>query len=148
MKSLLNLGVSIYTDMKRSEPSKGYGVFYLALLWAASYIVSLFVLKESNPGKVAAIVAAVVPAVLFAWCVFSVIKSAANMDEVEVRIQMEAAVLAFALSFILIMTLGLLDLAVELNKEDWGYRHLVPYFMVFYLFGLFMARRKYSGDEE
>lgn len=66
------------------------------------------------------------------------------MDEVERRIQLEATVWGFTLSLLLLMTLGLLDLVVSLNKEDWGYRHLIPYFFVFYFFGIFISKRKYN----
>lgn len=46
------------------------------------------------------------------------------------------------------MTMGLLDLVVVLNKEDWSFRHLVPIFVVFYFIGLFISKRKYNFDNE
>lgn len=70
------------------------------------------------------------------------------MDEVERRIQLEATVIAFTLALLLVMTLGLLDLVVILNKEDWGYRHLIPYLFIFYFAGLLISRRKYRYDEK
>jgi hypothetical protein len=45
---------------------------------------------------------------------------------------------------LMIMVLGMLDLVVKLNPEDWGYRHLVPFFFLTYFVGLFWARRRYS----
>ena len=66
------------------------------------------------------------------------------MDELAIRIYLEAAVIAFALCLLLLMTLGLLDLVIVLKKEDWSYRHLVPYLAIFYFLGLFIAKRKYN----
>lgn len=70
------------------------------------------------------------------------------MDEVQIRVQMEAVVIAFSFGLLLIMTLGLLDLVVTVSKEDWSYRHLVPYFTIFYFIGLFISKRKYNIDNE
>jgi hypothetical protein len=68
------------------------------------------------------------------------------MDEHEVRIQLEAVVVAFALGLLMLMTLGLLDLVVTLKKEDWSYRHVFPYFVIFYFIGLIISKRKYGGS--
>lgn len=70
------------------------------------------------------------------------------MDEVQIKIQMEAVVLAFALGLLLVMTLGLIDLFIVLNPEDWSYRFLVPIFIAFYFLGLFIAKRKYNFEDE
>jgi len=70
------------------------------------------------------------------------------MDEVQVRIQMEAVVIAFSLVLLMIMTLGLLDLVITVKKEDWGYRHLVPYFALFYFIGVVISKRKYIDNEK
>lgn len=76
--------------------------------------------------------------------IYYFIKGIGAMDEVERRIQLEAAVWGFTLSILLVMTLGLLDLVVKLKKEDWGYTHLIPYFFTFYFLGIFISKRKYN----
>jgi hypothetical protein len=70
------------------------------------------------------------------------------MDEVHIKVQLEAVVIAFSLGLLLLMTLGLLDLIISLNKDDWSYRYLVPLFIAFYFFGLFISKRKYNFDDE
>ncbi len=70
------------------------------------------------------------------------------MDEVQIKLQMEAVIIAFSSGLLLLFTLGLLDLIIDLNKNDWGYRHLVPIFILFYFFGLFISKRKYNFDNE
>lgn len=70
------------------------------------------------------------------------------MDEVQIKIQLEAVVIAFSLGLMLLMTLGLLDLFITLNKEDWSYRHIVPLFATFYFTGLYISKRKYHYNHE
>jgi hypothetical protein len=43
-----------------------------------------------------------------------------------------------------LMTLGLLQLAVELPVEDWSYRHVWIYLPLFYFAGLGLAWRRYK----
>lgn len=40
---------------------------------------------------------------------------------------LEALVLAFPLTPLLVMTLRLLDLAVGRSPDDWSYRHILPF---------------------
>lgn len=115
------------------------------LLWVVTYLSCLIIVKEFDPSKAVGIVLSFLPIIPFSFFIYNFVKGVLAMDEVEIRIQMEAAIWAFTLGLLLLMTLGLLDLVVVLNKEDWGYRHLVPYFFIFYLFGLIITKRKYNS---
>jgi H+/Cl- antiporter ClcA len=86
----------------------------------------------------------VLPVIGLVWFLFSYIRGIQRMDEVQRRIHLEAAVVAFCLSVLLMMVLGLLSLVVELNPKDWSYTHLVPFLFLGYFIGLFRAKRKYS----
>ena len=66
------------------------------------------------------------------------------MDELERRIQLEALALAFPLMAVLLMTLGLLEIAVGLNPDDWSYRHIWAMMPALYYAGLWRAKRKYE----
>ena len=70
------------------------------------------------------------------------------MDEVQIKVQMEAVVIAFSLGLTLLMTLGLIEIFIELNKDDWSLRHIIPLFIAFYFLGLFISKRKYNIDNE
>lgn len=59
------------------------------------------------------------------------------MDEVQIKVQMEAIVIAFSLGLLLLMTLGLIDLFITLNQENWSHRHLFPILIAFYFAGLY-----------
>jgi len=48
------------------------------------------------------------------------------------------------LTALLIMTLGLLQIAVPLSPDDWSYRHIFPFVYIFYICGLMAARRRYQ----
>lgn len=82
----------------------------------------------------------VLPAALF---LRAVIRGIARMDELHRRVHLEALVFAYPLAILLLMTLGLLQLAVDLPVEDWSYRHVWIYLPLFYLGGLALAWRRY-----
>ncbi len=130
--------------MDKTKKTSGTRILFYGILWAATYIICLLAVKKLTPGKTTGIVLSFIPAITFGLFIYNFIKGVGSMDEVEIRIQLEAAVWAFALGLLMLMTLGLLDLVVSLKKEDWGYRHLIPYFFIFYFFGLVISRRKYN----
>lgn len=130
-----------------SKKSPGKMVLF-AVIWLVTYAACLLIIKKLSPGRGTGIMLSFFPVITFILFIFSIIKRMSSLDEVQVRVQMEAIVIAFSLGLLMIMTLGLLDLVVVLNKEDWGYRHLVPYITFFYIVGLFISKRKYNMDNE
>ena len=86
---------------------------------------------------------ALLPLPAFIWLLMAFIKDVREADELERRIQLEALAIAFPLTMVLVMTLGLLQIAIPLPPEDWSYRHIWPLIYVFYLVGLTLARRRY-----
>lgn len=123
-------------------------VLVYAVVWCLSYLGSLFVLKSFELPKEVGIALTIITVLAFATFIYKYYRSVYFMDEVQIKVQMEAIVIAFSLGLLLIMTLGLLDLVITLNKENWGYRHLVPYFVLFYFIGLFISKLKYDIDNE
>ncbi len=132
----------------KKQKAAGNRVAIFGLGWAVSYIISLLLLKEFSLPSGSGFFLAFLPTLFFGLFIWNLSKAISKMDELEMRIYLEAGVIAFSLCLLMIMTLGLLDLVIELKKEDWGYRHLVPYFFVFYFLGLFWTRKKYAGHEE
>ncbi len=123
-------------------------VLIYAILWCLSYVGSLFAIKSLQIPIEASVVLTFISVLAFALFIYKFFRSIVFMDEVQVKIQMEAVVLAFALGLLLVMTLGLIDLFIVLNPEDWSYRFLVPIFIAFYFLGLFIAKRKYNFEDE
>lgn len=135
--------------MEKSKKHLSDRVPVYAFIWAGSYIGSLGAMKTLELSPAVGIMLTLVPAIAFALFLYKFYRSVYFMDEVQIKIQMEAVVVAFALALFTIMTLGLIDLAVELQPEDWSYRFLVPLFVAYYFIGLFISKRKYHiGHEE
>lgn len=135
--------------MEKSKKHLSDRVPVYALIWAVSYIGSLGAMKTLELSPAVGIMLTLVPAIAFALFLYKFYRSVYFMDEVQIKIQMEAVVVAFTLALFTIMTLGLIDLAVELKAEDWSYRFLVPLFVAYYFIGLFISKRKYHiGHEE
>ncbi|MBS1557016.1 MAG: hypothetical protein JSU09_19005 [Bacteroidetes bacterium] len=134
--------------MEKSKKHLSDRVPVYALIWAISYIGSLGAMKVLSLSQAVSVMLTIVPVIAFALFLYKFYRSVYFMDEVQIKIQMEAAVVAFGLALLTIMTLGLLDLAIVLNQEDWAYRFLVPVFVAYYFIGLFISRRKYHIDHE
>ena len=86
---------------------------------------------------------ALLPVSPFIWFLLDIIKGIRGMDELERRIHLEALAVAFPLTLILLMTLGLLEIAIKLPPEDLSYRHVWALLPGFYFLGLYFARRRY-----
>ena len=121
------------------------GTFIWGLTWFLSYFGVRAVVAHPATGSStwlkALVLIPVVPAALF---LFYFITGMKELDELQRRIQLEALAFAYPLALLLLMTLGLLQLVMELDPNDWGYRHLWPFLTLFYLFGVMMATRRYQ----
>jgi hypothetical protein len=122
--------------------SPGYPRLAL-FVWGALYFgARAFLENGTTPWIRVAIALAPLPA--FIWFLRDFIRGLRGLDELERRIQLEALAVAFPLTVVLIMTLGLVQIAVPLSPDDWSYRHLWPLLFLFYLAGLVLARRRYQ----
>lgn len=127
----------------RSRTNRTLGIL---VLWGVSYIAARLALDvDVNLGpawlRLATALLPFVPTVLALRAIAAAIREA---DELERRIHLEALALAYPLAILLLMTLGLLELAVGLNPQDWSYRHVWIYLPVFYFIGLAIAWRRYK----
>jgi len=123
-------------------------VIVYAIIWVISYIGSLLALKSFVLTLEVGIAMTVITALAFVVFMYKYYRSIFFMDEVQIKVQMEAIVIAFSLGLLLLMTLGLFDLFITLNKEDWSHRHLFPIFISFYFLGLYLSGRKYNFSDE
>ena len=113
-------------------------------LWIALYMIARAALESRDLPTTWRVAIAVAPLVPFVWFLREFIAGMRETDELERRIQLEALAIAFPLTLLMIMTLGLVQVAVPLNMDDWSYRHIWPFVYVFYLLGLVVARRRYQ----
>ena len=112
--------------------------------WFVAWIGARVVLESPSVPTWARVVAAMAPAPLGAAALLTIVRGARELDELEQRIQLEALAIAFVLAVLLLMTLGLMELAVTLNPDDWSYRHVWAMLPMLYLAGLVFARRRYA----
>ena len=116
------------------------------ILWGASYIAARLALDAElglGPAwlRVAAALLPVIPTTLALWAIAAGLRQA---DELQRRVHLEALAIAYPLAILLLMTLGLLELAIGLNPQDWSYRHVWAYLPMFYFAGLAVAWRRYK----
>ena len=113
-------------------------------LWLSLFFVARGMLEMTDLSVPMRVSLALLPVPAFAWFIWEFTQMVSQADELERRIQLEALAVAFPLTLLLLMTLGLLQVAIELNMDDWSYRHIWPFVYVFYLLGLVRARRRYQ----
>lgn len=117
-----------------------WGMLIAAFAWVASYFLGRAVM-ESNALPVSLKVAvALLPILPFAVFVYLALKSQRGMDELQLRVQLEALAVAFPLSIVFLMVFGLIGEALDLTLE----RHVWFYLPVFYFVGLALAWRRYQ----
>jgi hypothetical protein len=120
----------------------------VAVLWAVSFLATRAFLDHDLQRRLQLagwirFLVALVPVIPAALFLRAVIRGISRMDELHRRVHLEALVIAYPLAILLLMTLGLLQLAVDLPVEDWSYRHVWIYLPLFYFGGLALAWRRY-----
>jgi hypothetical protein len=127
---------------RRAPMSAGWAA---VALWAIFFLGARLALdKELHLpawAKVTAALAPILPTALLLWVVVSALR---ELDELHRRVHLEALAIAFPLAILLLVTLGFLQLAIDLPAEDWSYRHVWPLLPVFYFVGLHVAWRHYK----
>lgn len=128
------------------QTTRIYGIRLLVrgLLWISIYALSRGLLELDIVEPTARVAIALVPAPFFAWWLWTWMKGVSQMDELERRIELEALAFAFPLAVILLMTLGLLDVAIALNPNDFSPRHVWAMMPLLYCAGLWRAKRRYQ----
>ncbi len=117
------------------------------LLWALSYMGVRIALEAAVGGLgPVRMLLALAPLPFFLMWLVGLIREARGMDELQRRIQFEALGLAFPLTLVLVMTLGLIEDARPLDRANWSFRHVWQLLVLFYVIGLFVARRRYRYE--
>ena len=122
----------------------GLRLLRAGLLWVSTFALSRGLLELSIADQTLRILIAVAPVPLFVWFLWIWMKGVAAMDELQRRIELEALAFAFPICVVVLMTLGLLELAIPLNPDDWSYRHVWLMMPMLYYFSLRRAKRRYE----
>jgi hypothetical protein len=116
----------------------------IAVVWIVCYFGARVLLRDLQLGPWLRVSVALLPIPPFALFLWSVLANIRSMDEMHRRVHLEALVIAFPWAILLLMTLGLLELAVGLNPNDWSYRHVWVFLPLFYFIGLGVSWRRYQ----
>ena len=114
-----------------------------ALIFAILYIGALAVSEVESISRPLRLGIALLPVPAFLYFLYEWIRNIRRLDELECRVQLESLAVAFPLTLVLVMALGLLQRVTALDPADWSYRHIWPILIAFYFFGLVLARRRY-----
>ena len=121
-----------------------YGTTLLTrgVLWMVTYALSRWLIDVVD-GQALRVAVALLPMPVFAWFLWTWMKGVARMDELERRIELEALAFAFPISIVLLATVGLLDDAIPLDRDDFSLRTLWLLMPMLYYIGLWRAQRRY-----
>jgi hypothetical protein len=112
--------------------------------WFVLYLTARGVLEAETLATWQRVAAALAPIPVAAVALALLVRGARQLDELELRIQLEALATAFLLTILFLMTLGLMQRAVVLKFEDWSYAHVWAMLPTLYFLGLMIARRRYA----
>lgn len=114
-----------------------------ALIFAICFPISVFGLSKYSLSTPIALLIIAINALLFGVYTVKLIRSISLMDEVQIRIQLEAVSISFVLSLLLVMVLGMVELLKNLEFDKISYLYVFPLFFLFYIIGLFISKHKY-----
>jgi hypothetical protein len=114
------------------------------LLWMSVYVVSRGLLAlDVSPQPLRPLIA-LFPVPFFIWYLVTWTKGVARMDELQRRIELEALGFAFPAVLVVLMTMGLLDVASTLPPGDFSLRNSWLLLPMLYYIGLWRAQRRYQ----
>ena len=131
--------------MEQSKRTANQQSVIFALIHVATYLPATWLLTRHEFDRPVSVIIAIVPIITFAIFIFKLITAFSVMDEVKQRVQLEAVVIGFSLTVMLIMLLFLLSLC-NISSPDWfGYGYVVIYCWFFYFIGWFVSSKKYGA---
>lgn len=128
--------------MTTSVPSRAAWISVI-LAWLGVYFAARFALPQMPPAQWARVCVALAPLAPTAFVLWFIWRSLRSLDELHLRVQLEALAIAFVLAIVLLWVLGLLELAVRLDPANWSFRHVWAFLPAFYFAGLAVAWRRY-----
>ena len=115
-----------------------------ALTWILTYFFARGILENDQLSEGLRLVVALIPIIPFALFLMSMLAGIRELDELHRRVHLEALAIAFPLTMLLLMLLGLIELVIPLSPDDWSYRHVWQFLPVFYFMGLAFTWRRYQ----
>lgn len=117
--------------------------FALLFVWIGAYFgarAAIPQLPTDSWLRVGVALAPLLPTIGMLWLSWAAIR---GLDELQRRVHLEALAVAFTLAIVMLWTLGLLELAITLDQDNWSYRHVWAFLPMFYFIGLAISWRRY-----
>ena len=114
------------------------------LLWVSIYLLSRGLLQLTTLAPSLRVAIALLPLPFFVWYLWTWMKGVSRMDELQRRIELEALGFAFPSALLVLATLGLLDVAITLDLDDFSLRNTWLMMPMLYYIGLWLAKRRYQ----
>ncbi len=107
------------------------------------YVGAIAALRFFAMSRGAQILVALAPAPVFGLYLWRAIRGIRRLDELEQRIQLEALAIAYPVSLLLLMTLGLLQVVDALSPSLGEFLKIWPVVAWLYVLGVLVARKRY-----
>ncbi|GAB4582024.1 MAG: hypothetical protein Fur0022_47760 [Anaerolineales bacterium] len=114
-------------------------LFTVFAIWIVTYFGARGLLENTSTAIWVRTIIALIPILPFSLTLYVLFVQIRTLDELHVRVQLEALALAFPLAMVLLMVLGLVGQALDLTYE----RHVWHYLPICYFIGLSLAWRRY-----
>src|SRR5688572_32347302 len=128
--------------LEQTKRIYGTALLTRGVLWMVTYAVPRWLLDVVD-GQALRMAVALLPTPVFAWFLWTWVRGVARMDELERRIELEALAFAFPVSIVALATVGLLDVAITLDSNDFSLRNVWLMMPMLYYIGLWRAQRRY-----
>jgi hypothetical protein len=115
-----------------------------AATWFLAFVGARIGLEATSFSVGTRILVAIIPSLPFAWFLSNLVRGMRELDELHRKVQLEALAIAYPILMLVLMTLGLLELAVELPAADLSYRHVFAFTPIIYFAALTATWRRYA----
>lgn len=116
---------------------------FWALMFAIIFAGSVYILSSQDLSVSITVLTIVINVIVFGIYTLKFIQSIRLLDEVQIRIQLEAVTIAFALSLLTVMVLGLAGLVENLGLNNISYLYIFPLFFAWYFLGFLISKYRY-----
>lgn len=128
----------------RPKSRLGIVTISAAAVWLIVYLSCRIVLEKFQLLPAARVAVALSPVVPFVVFLLSWIALMRTNDELHRRVQLEALAFAFPATLVVLMIIGLLQLAIELPPHRFALRDIWPIMPILYFAGLAWNWRRYQ----
>jgi hypothetical protein len=135
--------MTVPNQLAAQKGVSGRSLLVGAIVFVAAYIASRMFAESGAAATPVRVLISLAPAIPLAIVLVMFARAVRSMDELHVRVHLEALAVAFPVTLLLLFVLGNLELVISLNRDDWSYRHVWAMGSAIYFSALAFAWRRY-----